>query len=121
MTDQLIPLKHTLKQACKFQIISDKILLNLKSIPDLETHKLSIELIEYICNLIEYYTKKKYKIDKQNLFIYTMKRIVTLSEDDIETIKQAIQYLHDNKLIKVISTVSKVLLFTKNVIKNKII
>ena len=122
MSEPLVPLKHSLKQANKFQTISDKILLNLKeSIPDIESQKLSVELIEYVCNLIELYVKHSYKLNKENLFIFTLKRVVNLSDDETEFIKKTIQYLHDNKLIKKITSITKGLNLTKSALKKKFV
>lgn len=116
----LIPLKHSLKQNVKFHTVSDKIIEHLKLIPDLETQKISIELINYICNLIEYLVKHKYKINKENLFIFTLKRVVELSDQDEEIIKATIKYLHENKLIKIVSKLSYILEYSKNVIKKQL-
>ena len=119
--EKFVPLKNSLKQANKFQVVSDKILLNLKAIPNIEDHKLSVELIEYVCNLIEFYIKKKYKIDKENLLIFTLKRVLALSDAEIEVIKQHVHYLIDNKLIKAVTSVQKGLEYAKTFFKSKIV
>jgi hypothetical protein len=117
---QLIPLKNSLKQSAKFQQISDIILERLKVVPDLETQKLSLELISFICNLIEYYAKHKYKINKEGLFLFTIKRVVSLSEEEEKLIKDGISYLHTNKLIKSVSKLSYISHYLKNKLKKQL-
>jgi len=113
--NQLIPIKNDLKQSVKFQQISDRILKKIEVIPNLNEFKTSIELINLMCNIIEYLCKKKYKIDKANLLVFTLKRVIpNISEDDIENIKKTIQYLHDNNLIISISTLKYSLAYLKN-------
>ena len=120
-SESLVPLKNSLKQTVKFQQISDKILELLKVVPDIESLKHSNELIQYICNLIELYSKKKYKINKKNLLLFTMNRVLTLTEEDMNTIKSTVQYLHENKPIKKITYLSKILNLGKKSIKAKTI
>lgn len=115
----LVPLKNSLKQSVKFQSISDAIVERLKQVPDLEAQKLSLELISFICNLIEYYSKHKYKINKENLLLFTLKRVVSLSEEEERVIKDAITYLHTNKLIKSVSKLTYLLEYSKNALKKK--
>ena len=116
---ELVPLKNSLKQSIKFQTISDKILTTLKTIPDIDGKKLSIELIEYMCNLIEHLVKKHYKLDKANLLLFTLNRASTLSEAEMIAVKETIQYLHDNKLIKKVPLLSHILQYSKTFFKSK--
>lgn len=115
IVNELIPIKNSLKQSVKFQQISDLILEKIKVIPNILDHKTNIELINLICNIIEYFCKKKYKIDKANLLLYTLKRVIpTLTSDEEEVIKNTIEYLHDNKLILSISTFKYSMTYLKN-------
>lgn len=115
IVNELIPIKNSLKQSVKFQQISDMILEKIKVIPNIIEHRTNIELINLICNIIEYFCKKKYKIDKCNLLIYTLKRVITtLTSDEEEIIKNTIEYLHANKLILSISTFKYSITYLKN-------
>jgi len=119
ITQALIPLKHSLKQQSKFQKISDEILLNLKEIPELDVK--SVELIEHICNLIEHYVKKKYKLDKENLLVYTIKRAITdVTDEDIEFVKKTVQYLLDNARITKVKMSQYVSLYAKKFLRSKL-
>lgn len=99
----MIPLKHSLMQSAVFKEISDNMLVYIKQVPNLEEHKLNNELILLLCNLIENLCKKKHKIDKLNLLITTMKRVIPLTESDEQVIKQAVEFLHSNKTIKAVA------------------
>lgn len=117
----LVPLKHSLKTTVKFNQISDIIVDKLKLIGDIDGQsKLSIELINFITNLIEYMVKHKYKINKENLLIFSLKRVVSLSEEEEEIIKNTIKYLHDNKLIVKVSKLKYLLEYSKNIIKKQL-
>jgi len=96
----MVPLKHSLMQSAVFKEISDNMLVYIKQVPNLDEHKLNNELILLLCNLIENLCKKKHKIDKLNLLITTMKRVIPLSESDEQVIKQAVEFLHSNKTIR---------------------
>jgi len=120
MAELVIP-KNSLHQSVKFQEISDKVLARLKTIPEIDSQKHSLELVEFICNLIEALVKKKHKLNKENLLLYTLKRATDLNEDDIALIKEAIQYLHENKLIKKISNFSYIGSYIKKAIKSRIL
>lgn len=114
----LVPLKNSLKQSVKFQQISDVIVEKLKLI-NIDGNKHSIELINFIANLIEYLVKHKYKINKENLLIFSLKRVVELSSEDEDIIRNTIQYLHDNKLILKVSKIKYILEYSKNLIKKQ--
>ena len=120
LLEPLVPLKNSLKQSAKFQSISDKIVENLKVIPEIDTHKHSIELVQHVCSLIELYVKHKYKINKENLFIFTLNRLISLNEEDTLFIKQTIQYLLDNKLVKKATVSLKLFEFAKEFVKKRI-
>jgi hypothetical protein len=96
----LVPLKHSLKQSFKFQDISSKLLCRLKDIPNVGECKLDVELIKFVCSNIEILCKKKYKIDKLELLLFTMKKLVDLTAEDEQHIKSVVEFLHTNKLIK---------------------
>ena len=115
IVNKLIPLKHRLKQSNKFDTISKKIIAKLHEIPDVQDLKIHPELINLVCNLIEYYCKKKYSIDKLSLLIFVMKAIIpNLGDDDINNIKDIVTYLHSNKLIITISSLDYVKQYAKN-------
>lgn len=115
----LVPLKNSLKASVKFQAISDVIVERIKLIPDLEAQKLSLELISFICNMIEYHAKHKYKLNKENLLLFTLKRVVSLTEEEEKVVKDGINYLHTNKLIKSVSKFTYALEYGKNVLKKR--
>jgi len=116
----LIPVKNSLKQQQKFQTISDTIIAHIKQLPEPDLK--NVELIKYICDLIEFFVKRKYKIDKESLMIYTIKKLFPeITDEDVSFVKQTVQYLIDNKLIKIVKTSQYIGLYAKNFIRSKII
>ena len=119
VTQALIPLKNSLKQQSKFQRISDEIIENLKQIPELDVK--SVELIQHICNIIEHLVRKHYKLDKENLLVYTIKRAIPdVTDEDIEFVKKTVQYLLDNSLISKVKLTKYVSLYTKKFFRSKL-
>ena len=115
----LIPVKNSLKQQQKFQTISDTIITHIKQLPEPDFK--NVELIQYICDLIEFLVRKRYKLDKECLMIFTMKRIFPdISDEDVSFIKQTVQYLIDNKLIKVVKTSEFIGMYAKKFIRSKL-
>ena len=88
------------KEEDKFKNIVSEV----KKIVHLVDDPKNIELITYICNLIENLIKDKYKIDKNLFFIKIYKNIFPdISEPDIQHILSIKTYLYNNNLIKKIS------------------
>ena len=96
--------KHELSQNIKLCEIKNKIVERLEKIENLQDYKLNNEFLVLASNLVEFYVKKKYNIDKMNLVISIYDRIfANLSEDDKTTIRQNIQFIYNNGHIKKIS------------------
>lgn len=70
-----------------------------------------MEFLSLACNLVEHITdqQKKHlkalKIDKMKLVVDVFTVIYDMSEADQATLKQNIQFIHDNEMIKKVSTV----------------
>ena len=112
--EKFIPLKNGLKQSQKFDELSSKLLIRLKTIPNVELSKLDNELIKFMCDNIEYLCKKKYNIDKQALLLHTLKRVVELSPEEENLVKTSIEFLINNKLIKKVSNIENITYIAKN-------
>jgi hemoglobin-like flavoprotein len=105
---KLVPLRNSLKQLSKFEQIANQIVEYIKQIPNLSNEKNNLELIALVCNCIEFLCKKKYKINKENLLIYALKKALgeEFSQEDEVLVKKHIEYLHSNKLIKTVSKIT---------------
>lgn len=70
-----------------------------------------MEFLSLACNLVEHITdqQKKHlkalKIDKMKLVVDVFTVIYDMNEADQSTLKQNIQFIHDNSMIKKVSTV----------------
>jgi len=66
-------------------------------------YKLDNELLSYICNMVEHFVLKYDKIDKKQFVLDFMKSNFSATDEDLEIISKAIEYLHSNKHIKKVS------------------
>ncbi len=93
--------KHDLAQSIKTAEIKNRIVERLEKIEDLQQYKLNNVFLVLTCNLIEYYVKKKYGIDKQELAISIYERIfANITDDDKEAVKKNILFIWNNGHIK---------------------
>lgn len=66
-------------------------------------YKLDNELINYITNMVEHFVTKNDKIDKKQFVLNFMKTHFLATDEDLEIISRAIEYLHNNNKIKKVS------------------
>ena len=86
-----------------------------KKYPNYKDMKMNISLLEYVCNLVENYFKKKVKIDKGQLVVNILQLLFDITPQEEEIIKSNIQYLLSNGLIKKVGALSRTLMtFKKN-------
>ena len=98
-----IYLKHSLDKHNVYynllKIISDKII----AIPEFQKLKTETELVKLVSNLVENSVPKGQKIDKKQLVIEIFQRVFNLNVVEQEILKNTIEFLFNNKLIKKIS------------------
>jgi hypothetical protein len=105
MTLPPISLKNTAKLACKKSNLKKEIVTQLKE-NGIETLKLSLEITEYVCNIIENVISKnkkneKTKVDKKSLVIDILTEVFAgLKPEELLVIEEQITYLHENGIIR---------------------
>jgi hypothetical protein len=100
-----VKVKNSIKIFVKGNIIVDQIIKHLQQIPNYQNLKNDMELLEYICQMIEEMVKKgnrkkQNKIDKQQLVITILQQLFTLNPDEIEIVKTTINYFVANGIVK---------------------
>ena len=70
---------------------------------DLTFVVLDNEYLLLVCSLIEFLVSKKDNINKIELLIEIYNQLFVLTSDEIETIKNNVKFLHENKQIKKVS------------------
>lgn len=66
------------------------------------------ELILLVCNCVENLVKKKYNIDKKQFVVDILSAVFpSLSQIEIDNIKNVVQFLFDNLLIQVVPILDK--------------
>lgn len=99
--ETLVLPKNDLAQDIKVSEIKNKIIERLMKIENIQTYKLNNEFLVLACNLIEFYVKKKYNIDKSNLLIHIYEALFQdLTDDEKATIRQNIKFIWNNGNIK---------------------
>ena len=122
MDSILVNPKNDLYQDIKACEIKNKICDRLNKIENLQGYKLNNEFLVLACNLIEYYVKKKYNIDKQNLLITIYDSIfLNLSEEEKATVRTNIQFIFNNEHIKKIPLYKLLCCSFSEFIKKKIV
>jgi hypothetical protein len=106
--------KTSKREKKKAQIVS-YIVNDIKKIPNIS--KTSICWIQRTCDLIENMVKKKDKIDKWLLIVKVFQLLFpNNSPADLDALKEIIQHLMDNKLIKKVTKHVKLFSYMKKVI-----
>ena len=119
---ELITPQNGLKSDLKRSEIRDKIITQVNKFEDINKYKLDNEFIKLICNLIEYHIKKKYNIDKKDLFFDIYSRFFPdLNDEEKQTIIKIIQFIFDNGHIQKLPYSKLILSFIGEWIKKKIL
>jgi len=108
-----LTLKSTLKSHVLFELVLDKIVQELKKLPNLQSFKLNNEMASLVCTLIENTVKKKDKVDKKKLAVQVLTLVFTLNPAEQIVISNQIEYLLENKLIKKIKKAITTRIFRK--------
>ena len=111
--DDVKPNGSLKKHIIHYSLIDQIIKLVQSSIPEFFKLKvgssIELELILLVCNLVENAISKgnKHDIDKKQVVCDVIQRLFNLNPQEIETIKNQIDYLYNNGMIKKISRIYK--------------
>jgi hypothetical protein len=96
----LIPLKNSLLVHQKYNEALTLIVDRIQKLPDHMNYRSDIECLLLICSLIEHIVIKGDGINKQKLCLECLNTIFNLSETEIETAKNSIEFLMNHNRIK---------------------
>lgn len=104
MSLNIISLKNNILYDVKRLEIKKKIIdrINELNLTD-QKYKNDNEYLLLVCSLIEFLVSKKDNINKIELLIEIYNQLFVLTSDEIETIKNNVKFLHENKQIKKVS------------------
>ena len=104
----LIDFKNSLSKAStSSKLIADIVALIRTKFSDplvLNSLRMDLQLIEYICNVVKNELLDHKEEEQDNICVQIISIIHNLSPDDITIIRKQIIYLRDNKKIKDVST-----------------
>ena len=95
-----IVLKNSLQTHGIFEILHQKIVDELKKIPNVLSLKLNSEMTALVSTLVENSVTKDHKVDKKKLVLQILTTVFSLLPAEVLQIGHQIEFLLDNKLIK---------------------
>jgi hypothetical protein len=105
-----IPFLNALEKSNIYACVRDAIIHKLQKIPELQKMKLNPELTLLVCNIIENSINnngKYHTIDKQQLCVDIFSTPFNLTPDEIQLLKDQIEFLYNNKQIVKINVLKK--------------
>ena len=104
-----IKLNDKLKHLEKIAELSKAIIAKIISLPDLPDLKLDLDIILYICNIMENEIKQNSvkSIDKKSLVVSILSKIHPHTPIELALLNKHIEFLHSNKLINKITKLEK--------------
>ena len=104
-----IKLNDKLKHLEKIAEISKVIIAKIQAMPDLPDLKLDLDIILYICTIIENEIKQNQvkSIDKKSLVVSILSKIHPHTAIELALLNKHIEFLHSNKLINKITKLEK--------------
>jgi hypothetical protein len=93
-------LKNSLQSHSIYELLSQKIVDEIKKIPNVLGLKMNSEMTALVCTLVENCVQKDHKIDKKKLVTQVLSLVFTLTQPEVLQIRSQIEFLLDNKLIK---------------------
>jgi len=95
-----IVLQNSLLSHGVFEMIAQKVIEELKKIPNLQSLRLNPEINKLVCTIVENTVTKDHKVDKKKLVLQILSTVFTLTALEILQIGQQIEFCLDNNLIK---------------------
>ena len=89
--------------------LSKGIIAKIQAMPDLNDLKLDLDVILYVCNIIENNIKQNEtkSIDKKKIVVDIIQKSIPLNPAEILILNKMIEFLHSNHLIQKISKIEK--------------
>ena len=98
-----------IKHLNKLSELSKSIVARIQAMPDINELKLDLDIVLYICNLIENNIKQNEgkSIDKKKIVVDIIQKCTPLNAPELLILNKMIEFLHSNHLINKISKIEK--------------
>ena len=95
-------MKNSVRRHFLWHTIVQKVVDKVKEIPNVQELRGNTELCLLVCNIVENLVEKgnKHKLDKEALVVDALNAVFSLNADEIEQVKNTVQFLWDNDKIK---------------------
>jgi hypothetical protein len=89
--------------------LSKGIIAKIQAMPDLHELKLDLDIILYVCNIIENNIKQNEtkSIDKKKIVVDIIQKSIPLNPAEILILNKMIEFLHSNHLIQKVGKIQK--------------
>ena len=98
-----VPYDRSLEKHNIFNVLKSGIIEKINKIPDVQKLRMHPELTSLVCNIVENSIQnngKNHKIDKKQLVVEILSAPFSLNVNEIQYIKDQIDYLYTNRKIK---------------------
>lgn len=116
---ELVQLKNSFNSHVVKNSVQSTIVDKLRNIENIDKMKGNIEVILYVCNVVEQSIKKKDKVSKKELVLNVLTIVFSLSNEEILQTGNVIEFLFENNKIKIVSVFKKVGNCFYNFVKSK--
>ena len=98
-----------IKHLVRLAELSKGIVAKIQAMPDLQDLKLDLDIIRYVCDLIENNIKQTEtkSIDKKQIVVGIITKCIPLNAQELLILNKMIEFLHSNHLITKISKMEK--------------
>jgi hypothetical protein len=118
----IIPIENSLAKKQKIATIIKVVVTKVNELENLPSLKGDLELLKYVVSLVINLVKPKYRLsldEIESIILTSLIQIFSLNPNEIAEVKNAIQFLKDNKLIKKFSTIERGTFSTIQYLKKK--
>ena len=98
-----------IKHLNRLSELSKGIIAKVQAMPDLHELKLDLDIILYVCNIIENNIKQNEtkSIDKKKIVVDIIQKCTPLNPPEVLILNKMIEFLHSNHLIQKVSKIEK--------------
>jgi len=98
-----------IKHLNRLSELSKGIIAKVQAMPDLHELKLDLDIILYVCNIIENKIKQNEtkSIDKKKIVVDIIQKCTPLNPPEVLILNKMIEFLHSNHLIQKVSKIEK--------------
>jgi hypothetical protein len=118
-----VPIKNSLKSSIKLAGFIGSIAQEISSLPEIQSHRGSLELISLVCNIVEdRFSKSSGKVDKSQVATAILQKLFPdLTPEEVQAIENHCEFLCQNGLVSAIPLSQKIQSWVADWVKKKVL